>query len=164
MITTSERDASEPGTVTVHGSAASFAQEISVGRHRLMADETTSVGGTDTGPNPYDLLLAALGTCTSMTLALYARRKGWPLEAVTVRLRHLKIHAADCEDCEAREGRLDYIDREVELSGVLSDEQRARLLEIANKCPVHRTLTSEIHIHSRLTSRDEDSFRRSDGG
>jgi putative redox protein len=159
MITTSERDATEPGTVTVHGSAAGLAQEISIGRHRLMADEPTSVGGTDTGPNPYEFLLAALGTCTSMTLALYARRKGWTLEAVTVRLRHSRIHAADCEDCETRDGRLDHIDREVELSGVLPDEQRARLLEIANKCPVHRTLTSEIHIHSRLTSRDEETFR-----
>ena len=162
MITTTGRDAAEPGTVTVHGSAAGFAQEIVAGRHRLMADEPTSVGGTDTGPNPYDFLLAALGSCTSMTVALYARHKRWPLEAVTVRLRHSKIHAADCAECETRERLLDHIDREVELVGVLSDEQRARLLEIANKCPVHRTLASEIHIQTRLTHRAEDPFSRSD--
>jgi putative redox protein len=150
-ITKTGRAATEQGSVTVHGSAAGFAQTIVAGRHALTADEPMSVGGTDTGPNPYDLFLAALGSCTSMTLAMYARRKNWPLEAVTVRLRHSKIHAADCEACETREGRLDYIERDVELTGVLSDEQRARLLDIANKCPVHRTLTSEIHIETRLT-------------
>jgi putative redox protein len=136
--------------VTVTGSAAGFAQEISVGRHRLSADEPTSEGGTDSGPNPYDLLLAALGSCTSMTVALYARRKGWPLDRVSVKLQHSKIHAADCESCETREGLLDHIDRMLELTGRLSDEQRARLLEIANKCPVHHTLTSEIDIQTRL--------------
>jgi putative redox protein len=146
----SSRDSAEPQTVTVHGRAAGFAQEISVGRHRLAGDEPTSAGGTDTGPNPYDLLLAALGSCTSMTVALYARRKQWPLEAVTVRLRHSKIHAADCESCETREGRIDRIDGDVELVGPLSQEQRARLLEIANRCPVHRTLVSEIDIQTRL--------------
>lgn len=143
-------DATETRTVTVTGSAAGFAQEVSVGRHRLAADEPMSAGGTDTGPNPYDLLLAALGSCTSMTVALYARRKQWPLEAVTVRLRHSKIHAADCESCETKEGLLDRIERDVELVGSLGAEQRARLLEIANKCPVHRTLTSEIDIRTRL--------------
>src|SRR5512147_1631972 len=139
-------DAREPRTVTVHGSAAGLAQEILVGRHRLSADEPVSAGGTDTGPNPYDLLLAALGSCTSMTIALYARRKGWPLEAVAVRLRHSRIHAADCASCETRDGLLDHIDREVELVGSLSEEQHQRLLAIAGKCPVHRTLTSEIDI------------------
>jgi putative redox protein len=136
--------------VIVSGSAAGFAQEITVGPHRLSGDEPTAVGGTDTGPNPYDLLLAALGSCTSMTVAMYARRKQWPLQTVTVRLRHSKIHAADCESCETKEGLLDHIEREVELRGALGEEQRARLLEIANKCPVHRTLTSEIHIQTRL--------------
>jgi putative redox protein len=143
---------SDAWTVTVHGSAAGFAQTIAAGRHRLTADEPTAQGGTDTGPDPYDLLLAALGSCTSMTVAMYARRKGWPLEAVTVRLRHSRIYAIDCAECDTREGLLDQIDRELELTGVLSDEQRARLLEMADKCPVHRTLTSEIHIRTRLTA------------
>jgi putative redox protein len=146
------------GTVTVHGRAAGFAQEIAVGRHRLTGDEPASAGGTDTGPNPYDFLLAALGSCVSMTVAMYARRKQWRLDAVTVRLRHSRIHAADCEQCETTLGLLDHIDCEVELTGVLSEEQHVRLLEIANKCPVHRTLTSEIHIQTRLTRRDEDPF------
>jgi putative redox protein len=136
--------------VTVQGSAAGFAQQISVGPHRLAADEPTSVGGTDLGPNPYDLLLAALGSCTSMTVAMYARRKRWPLEAVTVQLRHSRIHAADCEACETKEGFVDHIQRDVQLTGSLSEEQRARLLDIANKCPVHRTLASEIHVQTRL--------------
>lgn len=140
----------EPRTVTVRGGPAGFAQEIALGRHRLSGDEPLSDGGTDTGPSPYDLLLAALGSCTSMTVTMYARRKQWPLEAVTVRLRHSKIHAEDCESCETKEGLLDHIDRDLEFTGPLSDEQRARLLEIANKCPVHRTLTSEIDIRTRL--------------
>jgi putative redox protein len=146
----------ETGTVTVHGSAAGFAQEISVGGHRLTGDEPISDGGTDTGPNPYELLLAALGACTSITLAMYARRKQWPLEAVTVRLRHSRIHGADCEQCETTPGLLDHIDCDVELTGVLSEEQQVRLLEMAGKCRVHRTLTSEIHIQTRLTRQGED--------
>jgi putative redox protein len=150
MTTPLRTDAGEPGTIIVHGSAAGFAQTIAVGRHQLTSDEPTGVGGTDTGPTPYDLLLAALGSCTSMTLAMYARRKGWPLEAVTVRLRHSKVHAADCEAAEIKEGRLDHVHRDIELTGVLSDDQRARLLDLANKCPVHRTLMSEIIVESRL--------------
>ena len=146
MTTTNEG----PRTVTVQGSAAGFFQQISVGPHRLVSDEPTSVGGTDLGPNPYDLLLAALGSCTSMTVAMYARRKQWPLEAVTVQLRHSRIHAADCEACETKEGFLDHIQRDVQLTGSLSEEQRARLLDIAGKCPVHRTLASEIHVQTRL--------------
>jgi putative redox protein len=138
-----------PETI-VRGSAKAFAQDITIGRHRILADEPTSAGGADTGPNPYDLLLAALGACTSMTVSLYARRKQWPLESVGVRLRHAKIHAQDCADCETRVGRLDRIELQVELEGALSEEQRARLLEIAGKCPVHRTLTSEIEIRTRL--------------
>jgi len=144
-------DGTSPPEVVVRGCAAGFAQEIVVGAHRLAADEPTSAGGTDTGPNPYDLLLASLGSCTSMTVALYARRKGWPLEGVTVRLRHSRIHAADCADCETREGMIDRIERDIELAGALTDEQRARLLEIADRCPVHRTLVSEIDIRTRLT-------------
>src|SRR5918995_6082514 len=105
----------EPRDVVVHGSTRGFAQEIAVGGHQLGADEPVTVGGTDTGPGPYDLLLAALGSCTSMTLGLYARRKQWPLEAVTVRLRHAKIHALDCVECDTKVGMLDGIEREVEL-------------------------------------------------
>ena len=158
-MTTIARDNTEARTITVHGSAAGFAQEIAIGRHRLAGDESTSAGGTDTGPSPYDFLLAALGSCTSMTVAMYARRKRWPLEAVTVRLRHSKIDAADCDECDTKEGTLDHIDRDIELVGALGTEQRARLLDIANKCPVHRTLTSEIHIQTRLSRRDENSLR-----
>ena len=140
----------KPHEAVVHGSAIGFAQEITAGGHALLADEPVDLGGTNIGPNPYDLLLAALGSCTSMTISLYARRKAWPLESVTVRLRHTKIHAADCAECETKDGRIDRIERDVELHGELSDEQRARLLEIANKCPVHRTLLSEIDIRTRL--------------
>jgi putative redox protein len=125
-----------------------------LGDHRLVADEPTAVGGTGTGPGPYDLLLAALGSCTSMTVGLYARGKQWPLEAVRVRLRHSKIHAADCQDCETKVGMIDQIERDIELVGSLDGEQRARLLDIANKCPVHRTLTSEIAIRTRLCPGD----------
>ncbi len=127
-----------------------LAQEILVGHHHLAADEPTEAGGSDLGPNPYDFLLAALGACTSMTLRLYADHKQWPLERVTVRLSHEKIHAADCADCETREGKIDQIEREIELAGPLDAAQRQRLLEIAEKCPVHRTLHSEIKIRSRL--------------
>jgi putative redox protein len=145
MSTTPDRD-----QVVVRGGASGFATEIQVGPHRLAADEPASAGGTETGPDPYDLLLAALGACTSMTLGLYARRKGWPLEATTVRLRHAKVHAADCAECETREGRIDRIEGDIELAGPLTDAQRARLLEIARRCPVYRTLTSEIDIRTRL--------------
>jgi putative redox protein len=136
--------------VTVRGSARGFAQEITVGRHRLASDEPASAGGGDTGPDPYDLLLASLGACTSMTIGLYARRKQWPLESVTVTLRHSRVHAVDCERCETKEGTIDRIERDIELTGDLSDEQRARLLDMAFRCPVHRTLTSEIDIRTRL--------------
>jgi uncharacterized OsmC-like protein len=139
-----------PREVIVDGSAKGFAQEIQIGEHRLLADEPIAAGGTDTGPGPYDLLLAALGACTSMTVALYARRKQWPLETVRVRLKHSKIYAEDCSNCETKTGMLDCIQRDIELAGPLDAEQRARLLDIANKCPVHRTLTSEISIETRL--------------
>ena len=138
------------GEVVVHGSAAGFAQEITVGSHRLSSDEPVEAGGTDSGPSPYDLLLSALGSCTSMTLGMYARRKAWPLESVTVRLRNSRIHAVDCAECETKEGMLDRIELDIELRGTLSAEQRSKLLEIANKCPVHRTLVSEINIRTRL--------------
>jgi len=134
--------------VVVRGGGQRFAQEITVGPHRLTADEPAAAGGGDTGPDPYGFLLASLGACTSMTIALYARRKRWPLEGVTVRLRHSRIHAQDCADCETREGLIDRIDREIELAGPLSDEQRQSLLAIAERCPVHRTLVSEIDIRT----------------
>lgn len=136
--------------VVVHGTGAHFAQEVEVGENQLHADEPVSAGGGDAGPSPYDLLSAALGTCKSMTMGLYARRKGWPLANITVRLRHSKIHAADCAQCETKEGYLDRIDCEIVLEGELTAEQRERLLEIANRCPVHKTLTSEIEIRTRL--------------
>jgi uncharacterized OsmC-like protein/alpha-beta hydrolase superfamily lysophospholipase len=147
-----EAKAGEPDEVVVAETGEGrFAQTVRVGRHELRADEPMSVpGGLDTGPGPYDYLLIGLGACTSMTLRLYAERKGLPLERVTVRLTHDKIHARDCEDCETREGILDEIRRTLELTGPLDDAQRQRLLEIADKCPVHRTLTSEVKIRTRL--------------
>jgi putative redox protein len=123
---------------------------VTVRGHHLTGDEPLEEGGADLGPTPYEFLLVALGTCKSMTVRLYARRKGWPLERVTVRLRHHRIHAQDCADCETREGKLDQIEADLELAGPLDAEQRARLFEIADRCPVHRTLTSEIVIRSRL--------------
>jgi uncharacterized OsmC-like protein len=147
MGSTSEKG--EIRGVVVRGSAAGFAQEILAGPHRMTADEPVTSGGTDTGPSPYDFLLAALGSCTSITVGMYARRKGWPLEEVTVNLRHSKIHASDCAECETKEGKLDRIERDIHFTGSLTAEQRSKLLEIANKCPVHRTLTSEIHIVTR---------------
>ena len=137
------------GWVVVHGPSTGFAQQVEAGSHRLVADEPVAAGGTDTGVSPYDLLLAALGTCTSMTISLYARRRQWPLASVTVRLRHSKIHARDCADCETKEGKLDRIERDIVLEGELNAEQRAQLMAIADKCPVHRTLTSEISIVTR---------------
>jgi len=145
------RPALPHGEVRVSGGARGMAQRVRAGRHELKADEPTSVpGGTDTGPSPYDLLLAALGSCTSMTLRMYADRKGWDLTGVEVRLRHAKIHAQDCAECDTKTGRIDVIEREIALDGELSEEQRARLIEIADRCPVHRTLRSETMIRSRL--------------
>jgi len=135
--------------VVVRGGPDSFKQEITAGQHRLIADEPVSAGGGDAGPDPYDYLLASLGICTSMTVGFYARRKQIPLENITVSLWHSRIHATDCHECETREGMVDRIDVEVELSGALSAEQHAALMDIAAKCPVHRTLTSEINIRLR---------------
>lgn len=132
--------------VVVRGNAASFLQEVISGRHHLRADEPASYGGGDAAPGPYDYLLIGLGVCTSMTVGLYARRKKLPLENITVSLHHSRVHAKDCEDCETKEGMLDRIDVAVELTGSLTPEQRARLMEIGGKCPVHRTLKSEIQI------------------
>lgn len=139
-----------PREVVVYGDASGFAQQILAGAHSLTADEPLESGGTDIGPPPYDLLLAALGACTSMTVGMYARRKAWPLESVTVRLRHSRVHSEDCADCDTKERKLDEIDRDVQLTGALTAEQRAKLLDISIKCPVHRTLSSGIDIRTRL--------------
>lgn len=138
------------GVVVVRGAADGFAQEVVAGSHHFRSDEPAAVGGTESGPTPYDLLLAALGSCTSMTVAMYARRKKWPLERVTVRLRHSRVHAEDCVACETRDAKLTVIERDIQLDGTLDEHQRARLLAIADRCPVHLTLTSKIEIRTRL--------------
>ncbi len=127
-----------------------FPQIVDAGKHRFWADEPESVGGTDTGPDPYSFLLTALGTCTAMTIRLYADRKNYPLERAEVRLRHAKIHAHDCTECETKKGKIDRIEREITLSGSLTEDQRTDLLRIADRCPVHRTLHGEISVISRL--------------
>jgi putative redox protein len=142
--------AEAPRQVVVQETRASkFQQAVSIGPHRMLADEPVSAGGEDTGPGPYDFLLAGLGACTSMTMRLYADRKALPLDRVTVTLKHSKIHAQDCAECETKEGLLDQIDRVIAMDGTLDAEQRKKLLEIADKCPVHRTLHSEIRIVTR---------------
>jgi uncharacterized OsmC-like protein/pimeloyl-ACP methyl ester carboxylesterase len=138
-----------PGVLVRETGLNLYQQEISAGTHRFLADEPVSAGGADTGPSPYDLILAGLGTCTAITLRLYAEHKKLPLTRVSVRLNHDRIHAKDCDDCETKEGKIDRIERAITFEGALDDAQRARLMEIADKCPVHRTLSSEIKIRSR---------------
>jgi uncharacterized OsmC-like protein/alpha-beta hydrolase superfamily lysophospholipase len=151
MAPTPEAAAVAPGTVVVTETRqGKFQQTIAAGRHSLLADEPVDVGGLDSGLAPYDLLLAGLGACTAMTLRLYAERKQLPLERVSVKLSHARIHAADCETCETKEGMLDRIDKEITVEGPLDEEARARLLEIAEKCPVNRTLKSEIDIRGSI--------------
>jgi len=142
---------SAPGEVVVRENGAGiYKQHVSIGsKHELTADEPERFGGLDSGPSPYDLLLAGLGACTAMTLRMYAARKELPLDQVTVRLRHEKVHAQDCADCASKAGKLDRIERVVTMDGDLDAEQRARLLEIADKCPVHRTLHSEVKVVTR---------------
>jgi putative redox protein len=141
----------QPHEVAVTAVGRSLAQRIQAGRHELRADEPVPSGGTDSGPDPYALLLAALGACTSMTLRLYADRKQWPLEGVSVRLSQAKVHARDCAECEDKDdARVSRITREIALSGPLSAEQKQRLIEIANRCPVHRTLMGQKEIVTRL--------------
>ena len=134
--------------VVVTSASGGYAQTIVARRHTLAADEPLTVGGTDTGPDPYELLLASLGACTSITVQMYARQKQWPLAAVSVRLSHQKVHAKDCAECEQETGFVDVMEKHVDLTGDLSPDQRARLLEIADKCPVHRTLTGAVKIRS----------------
>ena len=138
------------GTVRVsERGTGTFAVSIQAGRHTLVGDEPLAAGGDDLGPSPYELLLAALGECTVMTLRMYARQKQWPQENTRVTLTHDKIHAADCADCETKAGKVDRIERVIELVGPLDDAQRERLMEIADRCPVHRTLHSEVQVITR---------------
>lgn len=131
-----------------------FRQQITADEAIFFSDEPTDVGGGGGAPTPYDLLLGALGACTSMTLRMYSDRKGWPLDAVRVRLRHQRIHASDCDDCDnvENDAMIDVLERHIELRGDLDDAQREKLLEIANKCPVHRTLTNHIRIRTDLVA------------
>jgi len=140
---------SAPREVVVRGSASGFAQSVEVEGLRFVADEPKALGGTGAGPTPYDLLLAALGSCTSMTLGLYARKHGWPLEEVTVRLTHERVHETDCAECVDHPRWLDRITVVLELTGALTTEQRDRLRQIAARCPVHKTLTSQVAIEVR---------------
>ena len=150
MATQTDKEAPH---IVVRGSAKNFQQEVTAGKHHSVADEPVSAGGGDAGPDPYDYLLASLGVCTSMTVGFYARRNKWPLENITVSLWHSRIHAKDCEECQTKDGMLDRIDVEVGLTGSLTAEQHAKLMDVASKCPVHRTLTSEINIRLRAAEK-----------
>jgi putative redox protein len=130
--------------------AGAYALEILAGRHRLTADEPVEAGGSDTGPNPYELLAAALAACTVMTLRMYAKHKGLEVGAIRCAVRHAKIHAQDCATCATETGRVDRFERVIEIEGPLDAATRQRLLELADRCPVHRTLTGEIVIETRL--------------
>ncbi len=150
-MTTQGDTATAEGTVIVtETSAGGYTRQIVAGGHQLTADEPPPVG-TDTGPTPYDLLLAALGACTSMTVRMYANRKSWPVEDIRVTLRHSRIHAKDCAECETKIGFIDQIDVDVDVTGDLDDDQRERLRYIAERCPVHQTLTSDIRISTTLS-------------
>ena len=150
MAASSQTDVdTAPGQVVVRETGAGrFQQEVISGAHRLVADEPANAGGLDSGPGPYELLLAALGACTMMTLRLYADRKQWPLQHAQISLRHKRIYATDCAECETKAGMIDQIECVVTLEGELSTEQRERLMEIAEKCPVHRTLKSDVDIRT----------------
>ena len=126
-----------------------YQNDVVIGPHHLFADEPVAIGGADTGPGPYEYVLAGLGACTSITMRMYADRKSLPLDRITVTLSHSRIHAEDCAECETKAGMLDQFDRVISMEGALDADQRKRLMEIADKCPVHRTLTSEVHIVTR---------------
>ena len=143
-------DAEADGNVVVVRNEEGFRTDVLAGGFALVADEPPQAGGTDAGPTPYDYLVAGLGACTVMTLRMYAERKGWPLGTVTARLRHEKVHAQDCAACETEEGKIDRIERELEITGDLDEDQRQRLLDIADRCPVHRTLENEVHVETTL--------------
>jgi putative redox protein len=138
------------GTVTVRGTAAGFEQHVTIGRHRLTTDEPEGVGGSDRGPDPYSLILAALGSCTSMTVGLYARRRHWDVGEITIHVRQSRVHAEDCASCNDEQSMIHRIELEIGFGASLTAEQRQKLLEIANRCPVHRTLTSKIEIRTSV--------------
>ena len=140
----------EPRSVVVSGPTTGFRTEVEVGGHRLVVDEPIAVGGADDGPTPYEFLLAGLGACTAMTLRLYADRRKWPLERARISLRHRKVHAQDCVDCVTKPARMDVVDRVITLEGALTEEQRAKLLEIAERCPVHQTLQGKMQVNTQL--------------
>lgn len=143
-----------PEVVVSESGAGLFSQEIKIGSHHLTADEPVNVGGKDLGPSPYDFLMVSLGTCTSMTVRMYAKLKAIPLEKITVHLTHDKIYDEDCKHCENENSKIDHINVVLELAGNLTPEQSAKLLAIANQCPVHRTLTSKIVINTQLKKED----------
>ena len=146
-----QTDRDEGGVVVCTESA--LCTEVKANGHALVADEPPALGGSDAGPTPYDYLLTALGSCTAITVRMYADRKGWPLDAVTVRVEHGRIHAKDCEECETKSGRIDRVELELGLEGALDAEQRERLREIADKCPVKRTLGSEVLVETRTATK-----------
>jgi len=145
-----ELPSQEPRSVVIVGGIAGFRTDVDVGGHHLVVDEPVPVGGTDAGPSPYEMLLAALGSCTAMTLRLYADRRQWPLERVRVTLQHRKVHAQDCAECERKPTKMDVVDRIIALEGPLTEEQRAKLLDIAERCPVHQTLRGPIQVNTRV--------------
>ena len=149
MTTHESAESSEGMVIVTEAGSGTYTQQITAGSHQLVADEPRPIGD-DTGPTPYDLLLAGLGACTSMTVRMYADRKGWPLDRVQVTLRHSRIHAKDCADCQSSTGFVSRIDRDIQLSGDLDDSQRQRLLQIAERCPVHQTMTNEVRIATSL--------------
>ncbi|MGW8369927.1 MAG: OsmC family protein, partial [Gammaproteobacteria bacterium] len=154
-----DRHSSDEGSTIAQTGNDGFRTDIISAGHELIADEPVSVGGTNRGPSPYDLLSAALASCTTMTLRMYAERKQLDLQSTTVRVRHAKIHAADCADCEKAGGKIDEFERELAVEGGLTAEQRRRLLEIADMCPVHRTLHGEVRIRTTLTETLDERIR-----
>jgi putative redox protein len=145
-----ELPSQEPRSVVVAGPVTGFRTDVEVGGHHLVVDEPIAVGGEDAGPTPYEMLLGGLGACTVMTLRIYADRRKWPLERARVTLQHRKVHAQDCVDCDKKDAKMDVIDRIVFLEGQLNEEQRTKLIEIAERCPVHQTLKGKIQVNTRF--------------
>ena len=145
-----ELPSQEPRSVVVAGPVTGFRTDVEVGGHHLVVDEPIAVGGADAGPTPYEMLLAGLGACTVMTLRIYADRRKWPLERARVTLQHRKVHAQDCVDCDKKDAKMDVIDRIIFLEGSLNEEQRTKLIEIAERCPVHQTLKGKIQVNTRF--------------